>query len=249
RPHETQRGETERVYQECLNKVSRIVETDSSQIYAYMWEIRDKFRAIQVDKTQRPIIGIVGEIYMRSHPFGNRDIIRKIEELGGQVWLAPIGEWMLYTTNRFVQKSIKEKKYLDLFKGYMQDVFQRSDEKRLHEPFRDTLVFGEDPAIVEILKNASPYIKDTFEGEAILSVGKAVDYAEKGMSGVVNIMPFSCMPGTVVAALSKKVREDMNDIPWLNLDYDGVEETNTQTRLEAFMYQASQYREKMVLSL
>ncbi|MDH5678349.1 MAG: acyl-CoA dehydratase activase [Nitrospinota bacterium] len=249
RPHEVQKGETDRVYAECLDKVSRIVETDSSQMYSYMHEVRDKFRAIRVAKTPRPVIGIVGEIYMRSHSFGNRDIIRKIEELGGQAWLAPIGEWMLYTTNRFVHNSMREKKYLDLFKGYMQDIFQRSDERKLHEPFKDTLVFGEDPAISEILKNASPYIKDTFEGEAILSVGKAVDYADKGMSGVVNIMPFSCMPGTVVAALSKKIREDMNDIPWLNLDYDGVEETNTQTRLEAFMYQAAQYKGKMVLSV
>ncbi|MDH4184111.1 MAG: hypothetical protein OEV92_07815, partial [Nitrospinota bacterium] len=129
-----------------------------------------------------------------------------------------------------------------------QDIFQKSDERRMYEPFKDTLVSGEDPAIAELIKKASPYMKDTFEGEAILSIGKAVDFAEKGLSGVVNIMPFSCMPGTVVAALSKKVREDLNNIPWLNLDYDGVEETNTQTRLEAFMYQAAQYREKMVYS-
>jgi len=57
------------------------------------------------------------------------------------------------------------------------------------------------------------------------------------------------MPGTIVAALSKKVREDYNNIPWLNLDFDSNEETNTQTRLEAFMYQAEQYRQQAHVAL
>lgn len=51
-------------------------------------------------------------------------------------------------------------------------------------------------------------------------------------------MPFTCMPGTVVAALSKKLRQDYNDIPWLDLPIDGNEGVNLDTRLEAFMHQA-----------
>ncbi|GAG72600.1 unnamed protein product, partial [marine sediment metagenome] len=30
-------------------------------------------------------------------------------------------------------------------------------------------------------------------------------------------------------------------IPWLNLAFDGLEQGTTETRLEAFMYQAKQY--------
>jgi hypothetical protein len=43
----------------------------------------------------------------------------------------------------------------------------------------------------------------------------------------------------------KRYREDHNDIPFLNMAYDGQEETNTLTRLEAFMHQARQYRRQM----
>ena len=185
---------------------------------------------------------------MRSHSFGNQNIIKRIEALGGEVWRAPVGEWILYCTNRYISNSKKDKKYLDLLDGYMQDIIQKKDEHRLHEPFKDTFVHGEDTTTAEILNNARPYIDDTFEGEAILSIGKAIDFAERGLAGVVNIMPFSCMPGTVVAAISKTIREDCDNIPWLNLDYDGVEETNTQTRLEAFMFQAEQHRNKTVCS-
>ncbi len=248
RPHEIKTGEADRAYKECLDEVVRIVEKDSAQLFSYVWDIRERFNSIEVDRKPRPLIGIVGEIYLRSHSFGNQNIIRRIEALGGEVWLAPIGEWILYCTNRYISNSKKDKKYLDLLEGYMQDIIQKKDERRLHEPFKDTLVHGEDAATVEVLENARPYIDETFEGEAILSIGKAVDFAERGLSGVVNIMPFSCMPGTVVAAISKTIREDCNNIPWLNLDYDGVEETNTQTRLEAFMFQTEQYRNKTVCS-
>lgn len=248
RPYEVNKGETDRVYKECLDKTVELAEKDSSLLFGYAKQIRDSFRSIPRKGARKPVIGVIGEIYMRSHTFGNRDIIRRIETLGGEAWLAPIGEWILYCTNRHIANSWKDKKYLDLLKGYMQDKVQKMDERRMYEPFHDTLVNGEDAVTAEILKNASPYMSDTFEGEAILSIGKAVEFAERGMSGVVNIMPFSCMPGTIVAALSRKVREDFNNIPWLNLDYDGVEDSGAQTRLEAFMYQAEQYRVQMSAS-
>ena len=71
-----------------------------------------------------------------------------------------------------------------------------------------------------------------------MSLGKAIDYINKGASGIVNIMPFTCMPGTVVAALAKRLKEDQRGIPWLDLSIDGNEGVNLDTRLEAFVYQA-----------
>jgi hypothetical protein len=50
------------------------------------------------------------------------------------------------------------------------------------------------------------------------------------------------MPGTIVGAVMKRYREDHNNIPFLNMAYDGQEETNTLTRLEAFMHQARQFQ-------
>ena len=83
---------------------------------------------------------------------------------------------------------------------------------------------------------------ESFGGEAILSIGKAIDYILRGASGIASIAPFTCMPGTVVAALSKQVQKDFNNIPWINLFYDGQQEDiTTQTRIEAFMFQAKTF--------
>ena len=108
--------------------------------------------------------------------------------------------------------------------------------------FAGNLVNHPEPSIPKTLEAAKPYLDDTFEGEAVLSVGKCEDYVKKGCAGLVNVMPFTCMPGTIVGAVMKRYREDHNNIPFLNMAYDGQEETNTLTRLEAFMHQARQFQ-------
>jgi predicted nucleotide-binding protein (sugar kinase/HSP70/actin superfamily) len=75
-------------------------------------------------------------------------------------------------------------------------------------------------------------------------MGKTVDFCKKGASGVINVMPFTCMPGTIVSALLKRYREENNNLPVLNMAYDGQEQTNTLTRIEAFMHQARQYHQQ-----
>jgi hypothetical protein len=45
-----------------------------------------------------------------------------------------------------------------------------------------------------------------------------------------------------VSALLKRYREENNNIPILNMAYDGQEQTNTLTRLEAFMHQAKEFQ-------
>ena len=74
-------------------------------------------------------------------------------------------------------------------------------------------------------------------------MGRAVEFIEDDCDGIINIIPFHCMPGTAVNAVLEKLQRDHNDIPLLKLTFDGQEETNEETRLEAFMHQAYQKME------
>jgi predicted nucleotide-binding protein (sugar kinase/HSP70/actin superfamily) len=103
---------------------------------------------------------------------------------------------------------------------------------------------GHEPTTRQILDKAAPYLPETFEGEAVLSIGKVMDYILKGAHGIINVMPFTCMPGTVVNGILKKVREKELNIPFINMVYEGIEDTNTKTRLEAFVYQAREFMER-----
>ncbi len=61
---------------------------------------------------------------------------------------------------------------------------------------------------------------------------------------MINVMPFTCMPSTIVSSLMKKVQKDLADMPALSIAYDGQEQTTTETRLEAFMHQARAFQKR-----
>ena len=61
--------------------------------------------------------------------------------------------------------------------------------------------------------------------------------ADTGIAGVAAIQPFTCLPGTMVSALSGSFRRDHEDLPWINVEFDGQEDTSVQTRLQASMHQ------------
>ena len=42
----------------------------------------EDFTAIPVTERTKPVIGVVGEIYIRSNRFSNEDVVRQIESLG-----------------------------------------------------------------------------------------------------------------------------------------------------------------------
>jgi predicted CoA-substrate-specific enzyme activase len=244
RPYEKNKGQTESVYRRCLEQLSRTIRCRGDVEQTLTWA-GDMFRKIAIDgKERRPIIGVVGEIYIRSNQFSNNNLARKIEALGGEAWVAGMAEWIDYTTYMYKSLSLLKRRYKDYAKGWLTDWVQRGKEHRLEKRLEGSILECHEPKIKNVLELASPYLHESFGGEAILSVGKAIDYINHGLSGIVNTMPFTCMPGTVVTAISKKLREDFGNVPWLNLAYEGQEDANEITRLEAFMHQAREFQKQ-----
>jgi len=244
RPYEVNKGETDAVFAECLDDICRTTESGGN-IFKAMERCAARFKEIEVDKSEKkPLIGVVGEIYVRSHPFCNNNIIRRLEALGAEVTLAATSEWIYYTNFCRIRRGWKEKDYRVMFVSMLKQFVQKRDEERLAKPFLDRYPNIVEPPTREILDYSNPYLHDSYEGEAPLSIGKTVELYHHGADGVVNVLPFTCMPGTIVTAILKKVRETCNNFPCLSLAFDGTEQSNFETRLEAFVHQVRQYMEE-----
>ncbi|MEI8115120.1 MAG: hypothetical protein WCI54_15930, partial [Bacteroidia bacterium] len=62
--------------------------------------------------------------------------------------------------------------------------------------------------------------------------------------GICNVLPFTCMPGTLIISISGAFRKDHNNIPWVDHAYDGQDDASIDTRLQAFMYQVREYQQR-----
>jgi predicted nucleotide-binding protein (sugar kinase/HSP70/actin superfamily) len=243
RPYEKRKGQTDRVYQFALDAVAAAIER-RTDLLPVLRDIYEDFSAIEITERSKPVIGVVGEIYIRSNRFSNEDIVRQIEKLGGEAWVAPISEWILYVNATSRVSARMNHAWKALLKTYLTGIVQHRDERRLLSGFNGNLRSLHEPSIQQTLRHAAPYLHHSFQGEAVLSVGKAIDYINRGVSGIVNVMPFTCMPGTIAGAVLKRVRENHDNIPLLNIAYEGHGDSQTFTRIEAFMHQAKAYQKE-----
>lgn len=246
RPYERTPGTTDQVYQRCLEAVVAATEAGGgARIVTAMEQAAAAFEELDVDRdVRRPLIGIVGEIYMRHNRFGNLDLVRRVEALGGEVELASIIEWLYYANWRHADNCRIRKQPLEWAKIMVIDRYQRWLERRLARPVAHLLDHPYETPIARLMRHIRPYYSSDLGNECLLSMGKAIELAHDGVCGVINVMPFSCMPGIITSAIAPRLRVDLDDLPWLDIAFDAQGGTNLTTRLEAFMYQASEVQRR-----
>jgi predicted nucleotide-binding protein (sugar kinase/HSP70/actin superfamily) len=247
RAYEVNKGEANRVYERCFKELQRVAEHRES-IEDFAARIVKRFNGIKIDNSNpKPRIGIVGEIFVRCNQFSNNFIMNALEGLGAEVVLPAFEEWLNYISFERLRDSKTQKNFRCFLAEMVSQFVQRHDAARLHKPFKKMIRnFVRELPSKEVLRLGSSYIDVTFRGEAILSMGRAVEYAHDGFDGIVNVVPFSCLPGTIVNALLKKFSEDYPGIPVLKMDYDGTKQASEETRLEAFIHQARQHLESQL---
>jgi len=234
RPYEIKKGETDKVYEDGLKKIYKIISENGKGESEHLKDmvdelinIRQNFRKIAVKYNKnRLLIGIVGEIFCRLNNFSNDDLIRKIEDHGGEAWLSDISEWVWYTNDEHERKLILAGKHFSfsMLGTKLKHFFQRHDEHRLFFPFKEDFKGYEEPKhIREVLNDSFPYLPYTGSlGEMVLSVGKAVYLHGKGADGIIDISPFTCMNGIISEAVYPRVSEDFDSLPIRNFYFDGT---------------------------
>jgi predicted nucleotide-binding protein (sugar kinase/HSP70/actin superfamily) len=246
RPYEISRGQADEIYQQSLSRIVTATEAGGGKrmVKALRWTAR-QFEALPVDHSEpRPVIGIVGEIYLRLNAYSNQDIVRQVENAGGEVMVASLMEWLYYTNWLAKEFAWNMGMVLNFLGIAVVDKYQRYQENKLSQPVAHLLKHPHEPAIGEMLDQICPYYEPYLATEAVLSMGKAVELGRNGVCGLLNVMPFSCMPGLITAGMAPRLRADLDHIPWLDVIYDAQEGTNLNTRLEAFMYQAIQFQRR-----
>ncbi|MFY9399578.1 MAG: acyl-CoA dehydratase activase, partial [Desulfomonilia bacterium] len=171
----------------------------------------------------RPLVGIVGEIFVRLNTFSNQHVIEAIEDAGGEAWVSPMSEWIHYVQHMLSRKKSGFKGWMFSFKrGYIHHL-----EEEVNSLFSPLLDDRAEPPVRKVLDRGERFVPAEFEGEAILTIGRAKLFAEQGADLVVNCSPFSCMPGRITSHLFQ-MHPGYIGVPVVNLFYDGIGDVSSQ---------------------
>jgi predicted nucleotide-binding protein (sugar kinase/HSP70/actin superfamily) len=165
----------------------------------------------------RPVVMVVGEIYVRCNAFANDDVIAKLEQRGLQARLASFTEWIDYV-EVLGRVSRDQAGLAPRVKRLLQDRIR----KELHHALSTgSGASTEAPGTHQVFEAAQPYLPPQLEGEAILTLGAPlVAWRQHQVDGILNLAPHECMPGKIAEAQLHHAREQ-EGLPSLTLPLNG----------------------------
>ncbi|MBW1742392.1 MAG: CoA activase [Deltaproteobacteria bacterium] len=265
RPYEKEEGSTDAFIERSMVTMSELFQSygakkDFGKILDKLEEIIREGRAlIDPSVPPKPLIGIVGEIYLRTHVQSNQDIIRMLERHGAEVVNASIAEWVDYTTYdrmreakiglRLYIKQLRFDKVRDCVKKLMSHggdlLYQHFRQDKAYKRVKPLIDLAGDHRMAHLEKLLEKHDLYSFElgTEACLSIAGIMEYIHQGYNGVVNVYPFTCMPSTITSSVMRPIL-NRKKIPYLDAAYDGTFQPGREAAIRTFMYQAQQHCNK-----
>jgi predicted CoA-substrate-specific enzyme activase len=233
RPYEKRPGSADQLFDEYLRRIVDQVLNREGVDDVLRRATPDFKRLIDPELPRRPVVGINGEIFLRSNRFSNQDMVRECEKAGLEVVVSSISEWFKYILYRHVEDAVVDRKFIKALISYGIKRVWNHDEHRVFRYFQD-LIDEEEAPTGELLERTSHWLSPKCGSEAVLSIGSGIEWMESPeFSGVISVMPHGCMPGGIVAAMSERFSA-LYGKPWINLTYDGFVESTNRTKINNF---------------
>ncbi len=227
RPYELIPGRTDEVFKE----VHKILVSALSGEQSIEKAIRDGIKlieGIEYDKTTRkPLVAIFGDLYVRDNDIMNQDLVKAIEEAGGEVLETPYHEYAKITIENIFRRAYQRGEHVETsLNRILLNVLKFMDE-RYYKPFSKYL--GPAPVIKpkELEKHLSEFNIDLLHsGESYDNLLKIFFIMENypEVSLFVQTNPSFCCPALVTEAMTRQIRQ-LTGVPIVTITYDGTSDS------------------------
>ncbi|MBS5864700.1 MAG: 2-hydroxyacyl-CoA dehydratase [Clostridium sp.] len=242
RAYEKNKGETQALFDKWMEKCKEILKNGNSKEFKQsIYDIVNDFEKIELDTSiEKPKVGIVGEVLIKYHPFGNNFVADLLEKEGAEVVLPDFMGFIkfmathkvtfnsLLRTNPIVAKISKAA--ISLI-----DILEKDSKEALEKSKKDYLP----PCNIWHLENT---VKDILSignqtGEGWFLTAEMIEYIEHGIPNIICVQPFACLPNHVVGkGVIKTIREKYPNANISPVDYDpGASESNQTNRIKLLM--------------
>jgi len=213
-----------------------------------------------------PKIALIGEIFVRNDEFSRMNLVRKLTEQGIIIKVAPVVENLHYS-NYIIRKgqTTVPMSFGDKIKFRIKETYQKRIELEIREIMAESgLCDTHVTDIDSMIDRAKNLLNPALTGEAILTIGSALNEILDNVSGVISIGPFGCMPSRVAESILavemniagkmasngkdlSQLEEDISELPFLAIETDGNPFPQIiQSRLEIFLLQTKRLHKKLL---
>jgi predicted CoA-substrate-specific enzyme activase len=223
RPYEKVKGNTDSAINNSMNILYETFLNDLSKENALAKVIK-LFNAIEFFNEKRTKVAIIGDIYARDNEVFNQDLIRTIEQNGGEVISTPYNEYMKIIAEPYIQKWFREGHYAEAATAKILKSAISFFEKKYYKYFNSILKEEEHDYKTspdEILAKFNVTLFHT--GESMDTLLKIFTLLEKypDISLFVQTCPSLCCPSLVTEAMADDI-ERITGVPVVTLEYDGT---------------------------
>ncbi|MEG2348725.1 MAG: acyl-CoA dehydratase activase-related protein [Clostridia bacterium] len=241
RPYEIVKGQTDKMFDKWMQICKKLtVKSNASEFKKSVYDMVADFETIKLSDKTKPKVGIVGEILIKYHPFGNNNIVKLLEAEGAEAIMPDFMGFVKFmathkiTFNELLKtNSSKAKifkiaiKLIDKFEGPTKKALAWS--KKGYLPPCD--IWHLESKVEKILSIGNQ------TGEGWYLTAEMVEYIENGVPNIACVQPFACLPNHVVGkGVIKTIRKMYPEANISPIDYDpGASESNQINRIKLLL--------------
>lgn len=240
RPYEKVKGSADRLYRTWAERCKESIRVGKfKEFKENIYEIVKDFDNLELLDIKKPKVGIVGEILVKFHPDANNDVVKVIEEEGGEAIMPDLTDFFLYCAydqtfkHKYLGASLISKigsdigiKYIEMYRKPLKNALKSSER------------FSAPNSIHELAKGAAPILSiGNQTGEGWFLTAEMVELIESGVHNIICVQPFACLPNHVTG--KGMIKELKRRYPVANIvavDYDpGASEVNQINRIKLML--------------
>jgi len=223
RPYEKVKGATETIMNKAFTILYEEFRNGKPTVTALEKIIRD-FEAIETEHTERPKVAIFGDLYVRDNDLMNQDLVKTIEDNGGEVITTPYSEYIKIIADTIIGRRFKEGKYMEFVKiRFLASLIPLVEEKFNPYFYRilGTPINGESMKTEAWLNQFGLSLLHAGESvENILKIHSLV-HQYPDIALFIQTNPSYCCPSLVTEAMTSKI-EEITGVPVVTIEYDGT---------------------------
>lgn len=240
RPYEKIPGSANLLYEKWVERCKEQIATGNRDDYIdNLRGIVEEFDQLDILPARKPRVGVVGEILVKYHPAANNNIVGVLEDAGAEVVLPDLLDFFLYCAYDLIYKyQHLTGKTIHLYLGKFFINYLEKSRKTMNSLLAQSRRFSTPSSIYHKAGLASKIMSLGHHcGEGWFLTAEMIDLIKSGVSNIVCVQPFGCLPNHVTGkGMIKELKRNFPQANITALDYDpGASEVNQLNRIKLML--------------